>query len=347
MKVQKSDIVNILKPLNSVINSKITGNVEGVLFKDNAIYADNFEYTLAAQFPFKDVPFVLPKKAIEMIEALPEGKITITASDTEVAIESGAGNSKFTTMPADKFLLSNRLDLDGSTEANFSGCTLTSMLERVVYACATDNTVLSGVLIEASADELNAVALDGYRLSWARTKQSGDFRAVIPARTASKLISLDTEGNIKIRTSKTSISIETDTYTIIAKQLQGNFVKYKSAIPDTYTSDIAVNRELLASTLQRAQIITVGNVKMPVVFESADGDLEIKSTSSTASFDAVIPVDREDDNPVKIALNAKYMLDALKTFDADVVHLMYCGEFAPLLIRDELLTAMVLPVKLR
>lgn len=347
MRIQKSDIINILKPLKSAIDSKMTGNIEGVLFKDNAIYADNFLYTLSAAFPFKEDPFVLPKKAIEMIETLPEEKITIMPCDVEVFIESSAGNSKFTTIPAEKFMLSNRIDLDSSTEANFAGCTLTSMLERVVYACATDNSVHSGVLIEAANGELNVVAMDGYRLSWAKTTQTGDFRAVIPAGTVAKLISLVSTGNVKIRTTKTAISIATDTYTIITKLLQGTFVDYKAAIPKVSTSDLVVKREDLISTLQRAQIVTVGNVKMPVIFESTDGGLTIKSFSGTASFEAVIPVAREDDNPVKIGLNAKYLLDALKAFDTDTVVLQYGGEFRPLLVAGEMLSALILPVKIR
>lgn len=347
MRIQKSDIMNILKPLKAAIGSKMTGNIEGVLFKDNAIYADNFGYTLAAVFPFKEDPFVLPKKAIEMIDTLPEEKITIMPCGVEVFIESSVGNSKFTTVPAEKFMLSNNIDPDGCSEASFSGCTLTSMLESVVYACAPDNSVHSGVLIEAANGELNVVAMDGYRLSWAKTKQIGDFRAVIPAGTVAKLCSLVSAGNVKIRSTKTAISIETDAYTIITKQLQGNFVDYKAAIPKVHTSDLVVNREALISTLQRTQIVTVGNVKMPVVIESAEDGLAIKSSSGTASFEAVIPVAREDDNPVKIGLNAKYLLDALKAFDTDTVVLQYGGEFRPLLVAGEMLSALVLPVKLR
>ena len=347
MKIQKSDLIKKMKPLKAAIGSKMTGNIEGVLFKDNKVFADNFEYTLAAAFPCKEDPFVLPKKAIEMIETFPEEKITIMPCDVEVFIESSAGNSKFTTVPAEKFILSNSIDPDECAEANFSGCTLTSMLELVVYACATDNSVYSGVLIEAANGELNVVAMDGYRLSWAKTKQNGDFRAVIPAGTVAKLTSLVNSGNVKIRTTKTAISIATDTYTIITKQLQGNFVDYKAAIPKVSTSDLVVKREDLISTLQRAQIVTVGNVKTPVIFESADRGLTIKSFSGTASFDAVIPVERKDDNPVKIGLNPRYLLDALKAFDTDTVHLLYGGEFRPLLVAGEMLSALILPVKIR
>ena len=103
MIIQKSDFISIIKPLKAAISSKLTGNTEGVLVKDNHIIADNHAYTIAAEFKCPEKPFVLPKRAIELIESLPEGEIKIEPSEKDVVIKSKAGNGRFSTVSADAF----------------------------------------------------------------------------------------------------------------------------------------------------------------------------------------------------------------------------------------------------
>lgn len=68
MIIEKSEIAKELKKLKSLTPSNKTDEVNGVLFKDNMLVANNFEMTATAKLPVDtDEAFVIPMKAIELM----------------------------------------------------------------------------------------------------------------------------------------------------------------------------------------------------------------------------------------------------------------------------------------
>lgn len=346
--IQKSDIIGKIKPIKAAIASKMTCNAEGVLVRDNLIIADNYEYTIAAEFKCSEKPFVLPKRAIELIESLPEGEIKITANDKDVHINSRAGNGYFSTVPAETFHISNPLAVNNPEECDFSAATLCDLLSRVTYACAHDNGVHSGVLIEADGENLYLAAMDGYRLAIAHTKQGSAFRAILPAAAAAKLISVGIDGNVRIQMTKNAICIHTDGYVIATKQLKGNFVDFRAAVPKDHTSILEVDREALSDVISRALICNYGTEKAPIVLEYEHGALKAHSISTVASFNGELDARLiEGEHEIKIGLNGKYLMDALRTYAEDKVRLEYNGPIKPLIVKGAVLTTVIMPVKIR
>lgn len=347
--IQKADLIGIIKPIKAAISSKLTSNAEGVLVKDNLIIADNHEYTIAAEFKCAEKPFVLPKRAIELIESLPDGEIRIAPTEKEVQIKSKAGNGRFATVSADAFYISNPLEVSDADESAFSASTLCDLLSRVIYACAHDNSVHCGVLIESDGENLYLAAMDGYRLAIAHTKHKTPFRAIIPATAAAKLISLGITGNISIHATKNAICIKTASYLISTKQLRGNFVDYQAAVPKAHTATLEIDRAELADVISRSLICSYnGTEKAPIALEYNGGTLKIRSISTIASYEAELDaclVDGTDD--IKIGLNGKYLLDALKTYAEDKVQLEYNGTLKPIVVKGAMLTSIVMPVKIK
>lgn len=349
MIIQKSDFISIIKPLKAAISSKLTGNTEGVLVRDNRIYADNHEYTIAAEFKCSEKPFVLPKRAIELIESMPEGQIKIEPGEKDVLIKSDAGNGRFSTVPADAFYISNPLSVNKAETCAFSASTLCDLLSRVIYACAHDNSVHSGVLIEADGEELHLAAMDGYRLAIAHTKQNSTFKAILPATAAAKLISLGITGNISIQATKNEICISTEGYTIATKLLAGNFVDYRAAVPKAHTATLEIDRGELADVITRSLICSYsGTEKAPIKLEYNSGMLKIRSISTVAAYEAEIAARLIDGTEeIKISLNGKYLLDALKSYAEEKVTLEYNGTLKPLVVNGAMLTSIVMPVRIK
>jgi len=258
--IQKKELIPKLKALKPSIGTKLTQNTEGLLFKENMMIADNHDYTLSMPFEFSGTPFILPKTAIEMLDNLPDGEVRIEPSDKDVTIKSRAGTSKFSTVPFTQFHLSSTLQLiNPNSEIVFSACTISDMLSRVVYACASDNSVHSGILLDCDGETVNAVAMDGYRLAWSSTKNNMAFRAVIPAVAVRAFISLCQTGSVKVVAGEKSILLQTDDFTISTRQLKGNFVDYNAAVPKNYTSHVAVDRaELIAALTPRELYSAMG-----------------------------------------------------------------------------------------
>lgn len=349
MIIQKAEIINIMKPLKAAISSKLTGNTEGVLVKDNLIIADNHEYTIAAEFKCSEKPFVLPKRAIELIESLPECDVKIEAGEKDVQIKSKAGTGRFSTVSADAFYISNPLAVTDATECAFSASTLCDLLSRVIYACAHDNSVHSGVLIEADGEDLHLAAMDGYRLAIAHTKHKSPFRAILPATAAAKLKSLGITGNVSVYATKNALIIKTDSYTISTKQLKGNFVDYRAAVPKSHTATLEIDRAELADVISRSLICSYnGTEKAPIALEYDGGTLKIRSISTVAAYEAELDARLIDGTgDIKIGLNGKYLLDALKTYAEEKVQLEYNGTLKPIVVKGAVLTSIVMPVKIK
>ena len=80
-----------------------------------------------------------------------------------------------------------------------------------------------------------------------------------------------------------------------------------------------------------------------------NGAVEIASSQSElGKFTEQCPVEQLDGDPLKIAFNSKYMLDALKVFDSERVQLGFNGAMSPIVIRpldDKRLLQLVLPYR--
>ena len=269
--------------------------------------------------------------------------------EKDVLIKSDAGNGRFSMVPADAFYISNPLSVNKAVTCAFSASTLCDLLSRVIYACAHDNSVHSGVLIEADGEELHLAAMDGYRLAIAHTKQNSTFKAILPATAAAKLISLGITGNISIQATKNAICISTEGYTIATKLLAGNFVDYRAAVPKAHTATLEIDRAELADVITRSLICSYsGTEKAPIKLEYNGGMLKIRSISTVAAYEAEIAARLIDGTEeIKIGLNGKYLLDALKTYAEEKVTLEYNGTLKPLVVNGAMLTSIVMPVKIK
>ena len=59
-------------------------------------------------------------------------------------------------------------------------------------------------------------------------------------------------------------------------------------------------------------------------------------------------IEKDNSENIKISFVAKYMMDALKSFDADSVTISFVGEVKPIILKsseDEGLTQLVLPIR--
>ncbi|MGN1117424.1 MAG: hypothetical protein ACI4RU_02330, partial [Acutalibacteraceae bacterium] len=107
MKIEKSIIAPILKAMKSLTPPKDTATQTGILLNDNTLTAYNFEIGIKADLGIcTGERFVIPPKAIELIESLPDEIITVKGSSGKsvyCSIESSVGKSKFVTVKADDF----------------------------------------------------------------------------------------------------------------------------------------------------------------------------------------------------------------------------------------------------
>lgn len=99
MKIQKTELAAKLNQIKGVVPKKTTMPIlQGILVKEGYLIANNLEMTVKAKLEgTEDECFIIPERAFDLINNLPDGEIDITIS---------GGNTM--TIKADKIKISIR-----------------------------------------------------------------------------------------------------------------------------------------------------------------------------------------------------------------------------------------------
>ena len=134
---------------------------------------------------FVDFTRKLEKEQVEL-SRLYDGGLQIKYSDSE---------SELQVYPAESFPLIKKEEQENYFELGQKD--FKTLVERITLACSTDDSrpILKGCLFEIKDGVLTGVALDGFRMSVVKKEitASGDFSAIIPARTIASRIWMSAE----------------------------------------------------------------------------------------------------------------------------------------------------------
>ena len=86
-----------------------------------------------------------------------------------------------------------------------------------------------------------------------------------------------------------------------------------------------------------------------VTLETNGNELIMKSSSvEIGRVEEKMTIHKDNDEDIRIAFSAKFMMEALKSFNGDMVEVSFVGEVKPIILRsgeDEGLTQLVLPIR--
>jgi DNA polymerase-3 subunit beta len=207
---------------------------------------------------------------------------------------------------------------------------LRQMIDQVAFAAATDESrpVLTGVLAQLAPEGLTFAAADGYRLSVSsgplEEGPESAMSVIIPARALQELrrISGDQEEPIEIiiAPNRNQVFFRLSDIDLVSQLVEGNFPDYKQIIPTSSSTKITINTAEFLQAIRMAFIFArdAANIVRVQAIPNGDagvGRLIISATSAeygdnVSELDATI-----DGEPVEIAFNARYLIDALSVVD--------------------------------
>ncbi len=362
---------NLLKALNSVIKgvaSKTTNPIlEGILIQtnDNQIKLTTYdmelgiEYIIDSEVKQQGSTVVNAIMFSEIIRKLPDSEIYITLNENNLLeIECEGALYKLTTMNPDEFPELPKIEVENSIDLEQN--MLKNMIKRTIFAVSTEENrqIFTGCLFEVENNKLNVVAVDGFRLAlrsiYLPVKVS-DFKAVIPGKTLNEInkILSDSFENIKIGISKNQALFEMENCKIVSRTLDGEFLNYKSVIPNTWETRIRVNKNNLQDSFERISLISASSIekekKYPVKVSVDIGKILISCTNQTGEAKEEIFISTEGKN-IEVGFNPKYFLDALKSIDDEEVFVEFGTNISPCLIKpieNNEYVYMILPIRLK
>ena len=235
---------------------------------------------------------------------------------------------------------------------------LTKATKKAGFAAAGYETsnLLSGIVCDISGQILEIASTDGNRLARVREaiKNSDDKarQLIIPSRTMNefnKVSAYIDEDSIKVYTEKTKIVFKSEKTTMISRLLDGQFPKYNQLIPSESPKNAIVNVSELASALERVSIMV--NDKTSIVkMEFSDNSLKLMAdTPDSGKSEDELAINYTAE-PLVIAFNYKYVLEALKNMDSDEVKIGLNTSLSATVFRpnnEEDFVCLIMPVQIR
>lgn len=348
MKLEKSELAHWISKLKNVVPKKASNPaLRGILVNDGYLIASNLEMTVKVKVEGAEGErFIIPERAFDLINNLPEGDMEISATKNAITIKADKIKNKYQSVEPDQFPLPPEWQEGG--ELSIKSEVLLEAIRRVSYAIPALGTTptVSSMCLQAANGKLNFVGLDGHVLAWDNVDYDGEFELLIPKNTVDKLKTIGLSGEIQIKHNKTGAVFISDQFEVYTRLVAGTYFKYQTLFKKLPLHTF-VSRADLLNAMIRAKMCT--EERCPVRFELDKNILNLSMKDKSTDYYEKIDLQEEMQKELVIGFDAKLVLETLKAFDCENVKLSFDGSKIPMIVEDDdsNFKAIVLPVAIK
>ena len=344
IKVEKSILTEVLKKTVKVIDSKadipILSGVHLVAdFEGLTVTGCDSELAIRVFVPNGEGVeieeagnIVLPAKEFSnIVKSMPEN-IEITCEDLKSTINSGRATFQLSGMNGDEYPRLPKVEGDGFT---IQGGELKELINKTLYATSEIETrpILTGVNTFFEGNNIVMIATDSYRLARVvgGNVENGmrEENIVIPQKTLNELARIiDDSEEVKIQHQNNKVLFKTGDIIIFSRLLDGKYPETDRLMPEGYSTLLVIDRKALLSALERSSILADD---IPVVTMTINNEnegifptieLSYKDSELGHSKEEVV-VEKIEGQELKLAFNAKFLMEALKVMDGNKVRIEF------------------------
>ena len=266
-------------------------------------------------------------------------EVVVYTEENGMFIKYADSESRMQVLFADEFPRLTNRSLDGKEYFEIKESDLKTLIAKVSFCCATDESrpILKGALLEAKDGKLEGTALDGFRMGYTYCETqatSANMKIVCPARTLTEIARmLDGDENIKIYADKNSLSVAVKDTVITSRLYAGEFVKKENIYPIDFTTRVTVNKSEIVDSVERASVLIRGDKNNLIIFDIKNGKIVINANSEMGKVEEIVAAEL-DGKELKIAMNGKFLLDALKALDEENILLSFNTTVSPFTLEN-------------
>ena len=249
-------------------------------------------------------------------------------------------------------------------------CTLTlpaealgGALRRVTVAAAIEvsRPVLTGILFEVKDGALTLAAADGFRLAVQRVTLDGGAgekgQWIVPASGMRNLLALMGDGDdpVTLAFGERVLEVAARGSSLTTQLIQGVFPNFRQLVPKTYNSRTVMQGTDLARALEVVLVAArdgAGTVRLVGMQDAATGigtvTLSAQTAADAGAGGGTAALDSAmEGEPFKIAVNGRYLRDALAALGDTKVALETTSPSSPGVLRpvgDDSSTHVIMPV---
>lgn len=296
------------------------------------------------------------KVLCEILRKLPDDSVCVESDERQVAvIRSGEMEYSLIGIAPDEY--PELPSVSGVFPIVLQQDILKEMIRQTIFSVAVNENkvVHTGIKFEITQNEIKLIAVDGFRLAVRKevidyTGEDATF--IVPAKSLSEVVKLfsgEENDTVSMCVGKRHIVYEIGQYTVVSRLLDGEFLNYRSAIPNLVSTTVKVNTRKLIESIERTSLIITDKIKSPLRCYFDNNLIRISSTTALGTANDKIPAEITGAG-VEIGFNNRFLLEALRVCDTDEVYLQLNGSVAPIVIvppEGDRFLFLILPVRLK
>ncbi|MCU6791878.1 DNA polymerase III subunit beta [Paenibacillus sp. WQ 127069] len=288
---------------------------------------------------------------VEIIRKLPAQKVEIEVKENfQTIIRSGSSEIQLVGLDPEEY--PTLPSIEEYRRFQLPSDLLRTMIKQTTFAVSTNEStpILTGVLWTVDNGRLKFTACDRHRLGTRETniEVDADFNLnniSISGKTLNELSKILPDQNtlIDIIFAENQVLFKLSSILFYTRILDGTYPDTSKLIPQSYKTELVINAHQLADAIDRAYLLSKEEkTNIVKLIMNEDQTIEISSSSSElGKVTEQLEVSSLSGELLRISFNSKYMLDALKVMDSQLIHIGFTGAMQPIIIRPEETTSLL------
>lgn len=357
-------LVNVVRAINP---KNIIPILNGIKFELNSdglnLIASDSDLTIKSFIPSSDIKsideegtiIIQSKYIIDIIRKLPGDEVNIEVIDG-LKIRIYTDNSQYNLNCLNTEDYPQIILEDSNNPIVIKSDILKSMIRQTIFAVSLQESrpLLTGLNLKINENKMEVVATDSYRLAKKTITLDETYPENIDITIPGKNINefdkvMNDDEDVEIHLFSNKILFKYKNIIFQSSLLNGNYPNTSNLIPNEF--EIIINSSLNSfyASIDRAALLTQSKDKNIVRMETNEDELNITSyASEIGKVEDRIKVSKNTEKDIAISFSAKYMMDALKTFNEDELLILLNNDSSPIIlksIKDESLIQLILPIK--
>lgn len=298
------------------------------------------------------------RKLFDLIRSLPKMTLNLGLIDNKNLRITGENvQYSIPVLPADEY--PGIPDADMKTVSKIPAGLLGEAISKTIIASAVDDTryTLNGIYTIINKDGVTLVATDAHRLATFSFKTKIDniekeVEFILPRKGAQEILNLikdaKEEDNLEFKAENNNIFFRFNDRLLISRVIEGKYPQYEKVIPKENDKELLFKREEILNVLTRIDLVA-SEKSHAIVLSLGSSTVKINSSSpELGEGEEVIDVFYDGDD-MKIAFNARYMIDFLSNSSKEKVKLILKDSKTAGILQEEdneNYTYVVSPIKL-
>jgi len=356
-KVSKAISTKNLVPVLAGIKFELQDNGLTLTASDNDITIQSFiEKNEDMEIDQVGSIIIQGKYILDIVRKLPDEFINIEVVD-DLKIIIYTENSEFNLNGISKSEYPNINLEESKSPIYIASKTFKTIINQTSFASSNDESrpILTGINFKIMGNLLECNSTDSYRLARKLinldTAIEENYNIVIPSKNLLEFIKImdESDENLELHIFNNKVLIKYKNLLFQSRLISGTYPNTANLLPDEFLLTIKTRIIDLYGVIDRASILTSDKEKNIVTFEIDQNKLYVKSSSAEiGKVEEKMTIEKNNDEDLKISFVAKYMMEALKSFDDEVVEISFVGEVKPIILKsekDDGLTQLVLPIR--